>query len=239
MTLPSCLRSSIDHGFRDRLGVGRGGRWKKKKKILQTLLQRGVFRCKYLAGRWMGCCPSYFHRSPGFSCEGLGLRGAVRRAVEEGRVGVRARGCARGGGAAAVPRALTRAPGGAGVSAAPGPATHSAVCRRRPPAHLARPSAPSPPLLRPPTRPLALSPDARPLALSLRTQRLSRPGEPAEPAGPGRWGPARGPRSPRPAERAVIGAGAGRSGCRAGAAGPPRAPHRAPWVSRSPRAPGC
>ena len=29
MTLPSCLRSSIDHGFRDRSGVGRGGRWKK------------------------------------------------------------------------------------------------------------------------------------------------------------------------------------------------------------------
>lgn len=109
----------------------------------------------------MGCCPSYFHRSPGFSCEGLGLRGAVRRAVEEGYAGVRARGCARGGGAAAVPRTLTRAPGGAGVSAAPGPATHGAVYLRGPPttrsspppAHPARPSAPSPPLLRPPTRP--------------------------------------------------------------------------------------
>lgn len=33
MTLPSCLRSSIDHGFHDRLGRGRGGRLKKSSKL--------------------------------------------------------------------------------------------------------------------------------------------------------------------------------------------------------------
>lgn len=196
-------------------------------------------RCKYLAERWMGCCPSYFHRSSGFSCEGLGLHRAVRRAAEEWSAGVRTRECARGGGAASLQRALTRAPGGAGVSAARG-SCHARRCLQAPAADhplllRSRPPGPAParPLHLSCARPLALSPSLRTRARSLRTWRLSLPG------------PGQGPRILRPAPRAEgcdwnrRPSRAGRSGCRAGAAGPPRAPSSAHWVPRHPRAPGC
>lgn len=234
MTLPSCLRSSIDHGFRDRLGVGRGGRWEKKK--FSKLSSSSAFSDANTSpgDGWAAAPPTStalldFPEKDSVCAELSGAR--WRRG---------SRGCARGGARAAAERlrcqepslGLREVPESRRLRVPPRTAL-SASAGRRPPAPPRRPPTwPGPvrPLRLFCARPLALSPDARPLALSLRTQRLSRPGEPAEPAGPGRWGPARGPRSPRPAERAVI---------RAGAAGPPRAPHRAPWVPRSPRAPGC
>lgn len=99
----------------------------------------------------------------------------------------------------------------------PGPVSPGADSRHPSPPTTVAFSAPSRPgpapsfLLRG-ARPLALSPDAR--SRSLRTWRLSRAGEPAGPseqaqaAGRGRPRPGQRPRAPRPAERAVIGAGA-------------------------------
>lgn len=136
----------------------------------------------------------------------------------------------------------------------PGPVSPGADSRHPSPPTTVAFSAPSRPgpapsfLLRG-ARPLALSPDAR--SRSLRTWRLSRPGEPAGPseqaqaAGRGRPRPGQRPRAPRPAP---CGEGcdwsrspraAGRRGCRAGAASAPRAPSCAPRVPKCPRAPGC
>lgn len=236
MTLPSCLRSSIDHGFRDRFGGGRGGRWKKFPKLASSSALPMQIPRREMDGLlplllspllWI-----FLRRTRSApSCQEGG--GGVKRGGAHARVRARR----RSGFLAESPHSGSGRCWSLSSSRVLPRTALSAGARRRPPAPpplpptWPGPGAPSPSLLRPPTRPLALSPDAR--ARSLRTWRLSLPG------------PGQGPRILRPAPRAEgcdwnrRRSRAGRSGCRAGAAGPPRAPSCAHWVSRYPRAPGC
>lgn len=250
MTLPSCLRSSIDHGFHDRL------RWVLEGQLentLKTLLQLRAFRCKCLTERWMGCSPSYFHPPSLFSCEGIHLYRSARREVEEG-----ARGCARvcvrawrpsGSVFAFFSSSSHRVSGRRGsLSGSLGrPPTALTAGARRPPSSPSSPpsSAPAPArsllLSCAPSRPL--SGRALPLAPDPASQLPGRAGgaprceQTQRAPGARGWGRV-------PAHRGVgcdwrrSPCRGGPSGCRAGASSLPRARSCAHWVPKSPRASG-
>ena len=177
MTLPSCLRSSIDHGFRDRLG----GEGRSLEKIPKTLLQLRAADANTSPRDGWAAAPPTFTAPLDFAA-----KDSVCTEPSGGRRRSGARGCARESARAAAERLPCREPS-LGLREVPeaqqlaGPATHGAVRRRPPltsrsssaPAHLARPrralsSSPAP--AHSPSRPLSGRARARSLAPDLASE---------------------------------------------------------------------
>jgi hypothetical protein len=129
MTLPSCLRSSIDQRLpRQAKEVGADKNFSKLSTSL-VLSDANTSR----RDRCTGFSPSYFQPSSLFSCEEIHLHRSVRREVEEGAcvcvcvlcvclcacVCAPARVPASGSASRFLPIALTGSPGGSKVSVAP------------------------------------------------------------------------------------------------------------------------